>query len=177
MEEGSEMKMAKKTALYGMLIALAMILSFVETLIPISLGVPGIKLGLANLVTIVCLYTMGPAGAFAVLIVRIFLVGITFGNLFSLIYSLAGGMLSFFCMILAKRTGLLGMTGVSIIGGVTHNIGQILAAVFVVRTIGLFWYLPVLMLAGMVTGALIGVLASLIISRLKPVITEIKEDR
>lgn len=172
----NDKKAAKKTALYGMLIALAMILSFVETLIPISLGIPGVKLGLANLVTIVCLYSMSTAGAFAVSLARIVITGFTFGNMFSMVYSLAGGLLSLVCMVLAKKSGLLSTAGVSIIGGMTHNIGQILVALFVVRTTGIFWYLPVLMAAGVVTGIVIGVIAAEIIRRLRPTIRSIMED-
>ena len=172
----SEKKAAKKTALYGMLIALAMILSFVETLIPISLGIPGVKLGLANLVTIVCLYSMSAAGALAVSLARIVITGFTFGNMFSMVYSLAGGLLSLGCMVIAKKSGLLSTAGVSIIGGMTHNIGQILVALFVVRTTGIFWYLPVLLAAGVITGIVIGVIAAEIIRRLRPTIRSIMED-
>jgi heptaprenyl diphosphate synthase len=163
----------RKIALYGMLIALAMILSFVETLIPISLGIPGIKIGLANLVTIVCLYSMGTGGACAVTLVRIILTGFSFGNPFSMIYSLCGAAFSLSSMVAAKKTHLLSTAGVSILGGVMHNVGQITAAALIVRTPGIFWYLPVLMAAGIASGGLIGVLSGMIINRLKPLIREI----
>jgi len=170
MEEKNVESYAGKIAMYGMMIALAMILSFVETLIPISLGIPGIKLGLANLVTIVCLYTMGPAGAWAVSLTRIILTGFTFGNMFSMAYSMAGGVLSLVCMMIAKKSGVLSTAGVSIIGGMTHNIGQLLVAFYVVRTAGIFWYLPVLMTAGIITGTLIGMLSAAIVKRIRPYI-------
>lgn len=158
---------ARLVALYGMLVALAFILSFVETLIPIHLGIPGVKLGLANLVTIVGLYTIGIRGTVAVSLVRIVLVGFTFGNLFSMLYSLAGWALSMICMILFRRTERFSQIGVSIIGGVGHNIGQICIAAVVVHTAGVFYYLPALLVAGTIAGLLIGLLGGLVIERIQ----------
>ncbi len=157
---------AERTARFGMFVALAMIMSYIETLIPISLGVPGVKLGLANLVTMVCLFTAGAVPAAAVSLVRIVLTGLTFGNLSSMLYALAGGVLSLLCMIAAKKSGLFGRTGVSVIGGVMHNVGQLAVAAAVVENAQIFWYLPVLMASGIVTGALIGLLAGLVMERL-----------
>lgn len=164
---------AVKAATYGMLIALAFILSFVETLIPIHLGIPGVKLGLANLVTIVGLYTLGIPGTIAVSLTRIVLVGFTFGNLFSMIYSLAGGSLSLLLMVICRKRGWFSTIGVSIIGGIGHNIGQICIASFVVQTTGIFYYLPVLLIAGTVAGTLIGILGGMIVERVKRVIKKI----
>lgn len=157
---------AARTAFYGLLLALAMVFSYVETLIPISLGVPGVKLGLANLVTMVGLYTLGVPGTIAVNFLRIILTGVTFGNMFSMLYSLAGAALSLIFMILAKKSGWFGSVGVSIVGGVGHNIGQLAVAAFVVQTLGVFSYLPVLLAAGTVAGALIGLLGGIIIRRI-----------
>lgn len=153
-------------AKYGMLIALAFILSFIETLIPITLGIPGVKLGLANLVTIVGLYLIGVKGTIAVSLTRIVLVGFTFGNMFSMIYSLAGGALSLSLMILCKKKNWFSQVGVSIIGGIGHNIGQICIAALVVQTTGVFYYLPVLLIAGTVAGTLIGILGGVIVERI-----------
>lgn len=164
--KNSRNKTAEQTARFGMFVALAMIMSYIETLIPFSFGVPGIKLGLANLVTMVCLFTEGILPAAAVSLTRIVLVGLTFGNLSSMLYSLAGGILSLVCMIAAKKSGLFGRTGVSIIGGVMHNAGQLAVAAAVVENANVFWYLPVLMASGIVTGALIGLLAALVMERL-----------
>ena len=122
-------KTAKWVALYGMLISLAFIFSYIEAVIPIPIPVPGVKLGLANLVSIVGLYTVRISGTIAVSLVRIVLVGFTFGNLSSMIYSLAGGTVSLILMILLKKTGKFSQIGVSIIGGIGHNIGQLTAAV------------------------------------------------
>ena len=123
----------KRIAAIGLLIALAMILSYVETLFPVFFAVPGMKLGLTNLVIIVALYTLKPMDAFLVNIVRIVLVAFTFGNMFSMIYSLAGGMLSFLVMYLLKRSDRFGAVGISAAGGVAHNLGQIIVAIFVLE--------------------------------------------
>ena len=166
---------AGKIAMYGMLIALAMIFSFVETLIPIPIPVPGVKLGLANLVTIVCLYLLGIKAAFAVSFLRILLISFTFGNVSAILFSASGGLCSLLCMMAAKKSAAFSEAGVSIIGGVSHNIGQILAAMFIIQNIGLFAYLPLLLVAGVLTGLLIGVLAALINKRIGPVLKKKKE--
>jgi len=158
--------MGGTAAAYGLLIALAMVMSYVEVLIPFDLGVPGVKLGLANLVTMVALYSLGERPALAVSLLRIVLTGFTFGNLSSMLYSLAGGLVSFCAMVLAKRSGGFGRTGVSITGGVFHNIGQLFVASLVVETFAVFWYFPVLLLAGALTGTLIGLLAGEVLRRL-----------
>ena len=160
-------------ALYGMLIALAFVLSFVESLIPISLGIPGVKLGLANLVTVVGLYTVGTTGTVVVSLLRIVLTGFTFGNLFAMLYSLAGWGLSIVIMILCKKKKWFGTSGISILGGIGHNIGQITVAAFVVKQAGVFFYLPMLLIAGTAAGLVIGILGSMIISRIKIVIKKL----
>lgn len=163
---GGRDQTSQKVAEYGMLIALAFLLSYVETLIPINLGVPGIKLGLANLVNIVGLYVIGVKGTAVIALVRIVLVGLTFGNMFSMFYSLAGGALSLLLMILCKHKDWFGQTGVSIVGGVGHNIGQLLVAAAVVENGQVFYYLPFLMTAGIAAGALIGLLGGIVTKRI-----------
>lgn len=158
--------MAKKVAYLGMLTALAFVFSYIEFLLPLNFGVPGIKPGLANLVVIVALYMLNVRTACALSFVRILLTGLTFGNPASMIYSLAGGMLSLVVMILAKRCNLFSVTGVSVLGGVFHNVGQIVVAILVVETKSLLYYLPVLIISGTVTGALIGILAAILIRHL-----------
>ncbi|MDF2821147.1 MAG: putative rane protein [Clostridiales bacterium] len=157
---------SKKTATYGLLIALAFIFSYVESLVPIPLPIPGMKLGLANIVVLIALYVLGSKQAFGLSVLRIVLVGLTFGSLFSMIYSLAGGILSCIAMILCKKTKLFSIVGVSIVGGVTHNIGQIIAAILIVENRGIAYYLPVLLVTGAVTGLLIGMLGAEITKRL-----------
>lgn len=117
-------KKAITVALYGLLIALAMVLSFVETMIPIPIPVPGIKLGLANLVTVVGLYLIGIPGTIAVTLIRIVLVGLSFGNPYSMIYGLSGSFLSLFVMAVLKKTGKLSQVSISVLGGIAHNIGR-----------------------------------------------------
>ena len=160
----------KKIAYMGLLVALAFIFSYIETLIPINIGVPGAKLGLANLVIIVALYTIGERNAFLLSMVRIVLVGFTFANLASMLYSLAGGILSFLAMCIAKRSGKLSTTGVSVVGGVFHNVGQILMAIWVVKTASLVYYLPVLIIAGLASGVAIGILGAMVTKRVKKVV-------
>ena len=160
----------KKIAYLGLLVALAFIFSYIETLIPINIGVPGAKLGLANLVIIVALYTIGERNASLLSMVRIVLVGFTFANLASMLYSLAGGILSFLAMCIAKRSGKLSTTGVSVVGGVFHNVGQILMAIWVVKTASLVYYLPVLIIAGLASGVAIGILGAMVTKRVKKVV-------
>ena len=161
--------MSKKVAMTGMFVALAMIFSYVEVLIPINLGIPGMKLGLANLVVVVTLYVLGVKTAFAVSIIRIILVSMTFGSLSAMLYSMAGGLLSFAGMVLFKKIRALSVVGVSVIGGVLHNAGQVIVAMAVVENVMLVSYFPPLMIAGTITGALIGIVSSNVIPRVKPV--------
>lgn len=159
--------MTKKIAYTGMFTALAFVFSYIESLLPINLGIPGVKLGLANLVVIVALYLTSIKAACILSLVRIVLMGFTFGNPASMIYSLAGGALSLVVMVLAKKIKFFSVTGVSVLGGVSHNIGQILIAIVVVETTSLLYYLPILILSGTIAGVLIGILASVIIRHLE----------
>ncbi len=149
--------MTKRIANSAMLVALALIFSYVEVLIPFSFGIPGIKLGLANLVVVTGLFILKPSEVFGILLTRIILVAFLFGNMSSLIYSLSGGILSFCVMLLLKRCKGLSITGISIAGGISHNIGQLVVAAIVVEAASIFYYMPVLMISGLVTGMLIGI--------------------
>lgn len=160
----------KKIAYLGLLIALAFVFSYIEFLIPVNIGVPGAKLGLANLVVIVALYTLGERDAFLLSVVRIVLVGFTFANMASMIYSLAGGILSYLAMVIAKRTKLLSMTGVSVLGGVFHNVGQIIVAILVLETASLVYYLPVLLISGITSGVIIGILGAMVTKRMAGIV-------
>ena len=151
-----------------MLLAFALILSYVEALIPFPFMVPGMKLGLANMATLLVLYLIGEKEAAIVSVSRIILVGFLFGNLYSIMYSLAGGILALLVMVLSKRTGFLSCVGVSILGGVFHNIGQLAVAALIVDTKGVFYYFPVLLIGGMVCGALLGIVTVQIINRVDP---------
>ena len=160
---------SKNLATYGLLIALAFIFSYIESLFPMPFTVPGMKLGLANLVVISALYAMGPKEAFILSIIRILLVGLTFRDPNTMLFSMAGGILSWLMMVIFRKIKLFGMIGVSIIGGVSHNIGQIAVAIVYVNSMSLVYYLPVLLIFGAVTGTLIGILGSMIVQRLKKI--------
>ncbi len=158
---------ARTIALLAMMIALALVFSYVESLIPINFGIPGVKLGLANLVIVTALYLMGGGQALLISVVRIILAGILFGNMFSILYSLAGGLLSLAVMVLIKRTGKVSVVTVSVFGGISHNIGQLLVAMAVVENLKLAFYLPVLLLSGFLTGLVIGIVCRLVLPRIR----------
>lgn len=160
------MEKRRPVAFYGMAVALALMVSYVEMLIPFSLGIPGAKLGLTNIVVVLLLYLCDTKTAAGVSGLRIVLAGFLFGNLFGILYGLAGGILSLFCMHFLKKTGCFGIRGVSMAGGVAHNLGQLIVAVLLVKNISLFYYMPFLCLAGAVTGYVIGVLSEEIRKRI-----------
>ena len=150
-----------------MMTALALIFSYVETFIPINalIPIPGVKLGLANIVVLVALYTMKFGDALAIAVIRIFLSGLLFGNPMTIAYSFVGGMMSLFIMWFLKKTKL-SVIGVSMVGGICHNIGQLLVAVVLTSTVRLAYYLPVLLISGLITGLLMGIVAKIVIERL-----------
>ena len=152
--------MARRVATVGAFVALALIFSYVEAIIPFNFGIPGIKLGLANLVIVTGLYFLDYKDVCIISLLRIFISGLLFGNGMSLIYSISGGLLSLIIMIIFKKTNIFSVIGVSIVGAVFHNIGQIIAAAFVIQTSVVVIYLPILMIAGVGTGFLIGFISS-----------------
>lgn len=158
--------MKSRVAYFGVFTALALIFSYVETLIPIQFGIPGVKLGLANLIIVIALYRMKLSEAYLLSIVRVLLAGFIFGNYFSIIYSLAGGLLSLTVMALLKKWGGFSLQGISIAGGVFHNIGQLIVAAVVVETFSVTYYFPVLLVAGLLTGLVIGIVAEMMLKRL-----------
>ena len=153
--------MKNKVAVFGVFTSLALILSYVELLIPINFGIPGMKLGLANLLVVILLYK----GCLLLSVIRILLSGLIFGNMFSIFYSLGGGLLSLAVMVFLKKTGQFTVAGISIGGGASHNVGQLLVAMFVVQTYQVGYYLPVLLIAGVITGAVIGILSAEVLKR------------
>ncbi len=159
------MEKTKRLTLYGVLVALAMILSFVESQIPAFVAVPGMKIGLTNIVVLFALYAESERAAVIINLVRILLVALLFGSALSLAFSLAGGILSALVMILLKRSSRFGMTGVSCAGAVSHNIGHILVAMVVMNTKAIALYLPVLWATGIVSGILIGVVGGIVVGR------------
>ena len=158
----------RRLALLALLTAIALTIFVVEAQFPLPVPVPGMKLGLSNIVTLFALSVFGWKEALAILLVRVFLGNLITGQMMSLFYSLAGGLLSFACMALILRVlkkDQLWVAGV--IGGITHNVGQMAVAVFVTRTPALLAYLPVLILCGIVTGTMTGLVAQLLILKLR----------
>ena len=161
--------MKNRVAYFGVFTALALIFSYIETLVPISFGIPGVKLGLANLIIVIALYKIPLREVYVLSIVRVLLSGVLFGNYFSIAYSLAGGLLSLTVMALLKKAGGFSGIGISIAGGVCHNIGQLVVAMIVVETFAMSYYMPMLLVAGLITGFLIGVVADQVLRRISDI--------
>lgn len=161
----------RKMVLIAIMTAFAVTLHFVEGLFPLPVAIPGIKLGLSNIVSLVALYLFGPASAFAILILRVIMTSFLYSGLSSLIFSIAGGLLSVAAMTLfwkLKEKGF-SIVSASVAGGVFHNIGQILAAAVVMRTSAVFYYLPVLIISGVATGIVTGIVSGIIVPRLRKI--------
>ena len=159
------MKKTKRLVLLAMLTAVAMILSYVESLLP-SVGIPGVKMGLANIAVIFALFRFGLKEASALSLVRVVLVSLLFGSVGALLYSLAGAVLSLAVMALLRRIDRFSTVGISVAGGVAHNAGQILMAMLILQTKQLLGYLPVLAVSGIAGGVLTGLAAALLIRRI-----------
>ena len=158
---------SKKVAFLGLSIGLAMILSFVESQIPALVAVPGIKVGLPNLVIVFMLYRIGFKEAATDSIIRIILVSILFGNLQTMTFSIAGALLSLIGMLLLKKLDWFSCITVSIVGGILHNVGQIIAACIWTQTAAIAYYLPVLLISGVTAGAIIGFVSGLLVQKSK----------
>ena len=155
----------KNIARIGMLVAVAFVLSYIESVLPLNLGIPGIKAGLSNIVVVFSIFYFRPVTAFGIAIVRIVLAGLAFGGMSGMFYSLAGGILSFLIMLLLKKTRKFSVYGVSVAGGVFHNIGQILVAMAILQNSMVAYYLPFLLVAGVVAGIIVGMLAAVLVKR------------
>lgn len=153
----------------GALVALSMLFSYIEGILPFSVGIPGVRIGFANVVVVTALYLFGWRQAGLVSVVRIVLMGLLFGNGMSLLYSFSGGVLSLLVMALLRKNGRFSVMGVSVAGGVSHNVGQLFVAALVVQNIHIFYYMAVLLAAGACTGFLIGLLCSRIMTRMRAV--------
>ena len=146
----------KRLTFDALLVTLALIFSYVEVLIPLFPALPGVKLGLANLVILFALYRISARDAFLVNLARILLAGLLFTGAYGLLYSLAGGIFSLLVMVLFKNTEHFSVLGVSMAGGVVHNLAQLAVAMLMVKNLNLLFYYPALVLSGIVTGILIG---------------------
>ncbi len=162
------MSKTKKLTFLGLLAALSIVLSFVETLLPpIYAAVPGIKIGLANIVNVFLLYKFSIKDTVAVTLVRVLTTALLFGNLMTLSYSIAGAILSISAMAIFKKTNLFSTVGVSIVGGVTHNLGQILVAIIITSTVEIGYYMIFLCITGVLSGTLIGIAGALVLKYTK----------
>ena len=159
--------MKTKVAHFGVFTALALIFSYVETLIPIPIGIPGIKLGLANLIIVISLYKFSIKETGLLMVTKVLLAGFMFGNLSMILYSLAGGISSLIVMLILRKSDKFSVFGVSMMGGVFHNLGQLIVAVVVLESISIFYYMPVLLVIGLVTGFVIGFISNEIMKRMK----------
>ena len=161
----------KKIALCGVLTALAMIFSYIESVIPVPIPVPGIKLGVANIAVITILYALGVKEAIVINLLRIVLTSLLFGNVNSFLFSISGAALSLTIMIIMKKLDFFSCIGVSVCGGVMHNIGQIIAAVFIMGSEAIVFYLPVLIVSGVFTGVVIGVVSGIVAKHVRKVVS------
>lgn len=157
----------KKIAVLALAVALAMILSFVESQIPAFVAIPGVKVGLANIAVVFVLYKLGWREAVLISLVRVFMVSVLFGTAVSLFYSVAGAVLSLSGMVLLKKTGLFSTVAVSVTGGVLHNVGQILMACLLLETNVIVYYLPFLILSGVIAGVVIGIVSAIMVKRVQ----------
>ena len=158
--------LGRRVALTGLMASLALIFSYVEVLFPFNAGIPGVKLGLANLVPLIILYRLDARYAFAANLIRVILAGLLFSGLFAALYSLAGSLTSFLVMYLLKKTRLFSVIGVSTAGGVFHNLGQQIVAMLAISGPQLFHYMPVLIISGMIAGIIVGIGASILLDRI-----------
>lgn len=155
----------KKLATLSILISVAMILSYIESLVPPLVAVPGVKLGLSNIATVFALYTLGAPAAITVSVIRVLLSALLFGNFVSLIYSISGAALALAFMVLLRRVSVFSSVGVSVVGGVAHNAGQIIAACLVMENAAIAIYLPPLIISGTLAGVAIGVVSGLLVKK------------
>lgn len=156
-----------RMTLTAMLTVIALMFSYVEAMIPVTFGIPGFKLGFANIMIIISLYALDARYAFAVNLIRILLSGLLFGTPFSMMYSLAGGMVSLLVMWMLRKTDLFSVIGVSMAGGVFHNLGQLMVAALAVSNLRMFIYFPVLVFTGIATGIGTGVISYLVLKKLR----------
>jgi heptaprenyl diphosphate synthase len=154
---------ASRTAYLGLFMALAIIFGYIESLIPVPVPVPGMKLGLTNLVVAAILYLYSWREAIVISVLRVVVLGFLFGNMFSIVYGLSGAVLSLAVMAVLKATDKFSIVGVSCGGGVAHNTAQVIMATIMVTGFPWNWYLPILMIAGLIAGFLIGIADAIII--------------
>lgn len=156
----------RKLTILSFLISVAMILSYIEAQIPAFVAVPGVKLGLSNIASVFALYALGAPFAVLVSLVRVFLSSLLFGNFAMMIYSLSGAALALISMVLVKKINLFSEVGVSVVGGVFHNAGQIAAAAVMMKNAGIAYYILPLIISGTVAGIAVGVVSGILVKRI-----------
>ena len=159
--------MTRRISTYAMNVALAFVFSYIAAIIPFNIGIPGVKPGFANIVILLTICMSDHIiDAYAIAIIRVILAGMTFGNMSTMIYAMAGTLFATTLMLTTKKTGLLSTTGISIIGGIAHNMGQLITAIIMLSTVSLIYYLPILIIAGMIAGIVTGIIAERCIKHL-----------
>ncbi len=153
---------SQQVAYIGIFTTLALIFSYVESIVPVGIPLPGVKLGIANMVILFVLYTLGAKSALGVNLLRIVIGGILFRGVFAMFYGLGGGLLSILVMILLKKTKKFSIIGVSVGGSVFHNMGQLVMASLFMGTLKVFYYFPLLLFSGIITGIILGLLVHLL---------------
>ncbi len=156
-----------KIAYCGIFTSLALILSYLESMVPINYAVPGIKLGLANIVTIVVLCRLNISMTIIITLSRIIIAGILFGNPVMMVYGLSGAVLSITVMCFVKKLKIFTVTGISICGAIFHNIGQLLVAMLILENTKIMYYLPVLLVGGAVAGTVIGIIGGVVMKNIR----------
>ena len=160
----------KRVAILGVISAFAAILSYIEAILSFGFFIPGVKLGLANIAVVIVLYIYGYKDSFFVNIIRIFVVGLLFTNMFSIMFSIAGATISYIVMILLKKINIFSPIGVSVAGGVAHNVGQLVIAMFFIESYSVINYVPILMIAGIICGLIVGIISLMVIKYLKVIL-------
>ena len=157
----------KKMMILAQTLAIALVLAYVESIIPFNFSIPGMKVGLANIAVVFALYRLGIAEAIAVSFLRMLVLFMMFGNGVSLLYSFEGAIVSLTLMFIFKKLNVFSIIGVSVIGAVGHNAGQIIAACILLETTVVRYYFPALVITGVITGIIIGILAGVVTDRIK----------
>ena len=155
----------KQITKLGMFLSIALVLSYFESLLPVMIAVPGIKIGLANIITMLLLYCTNFQKTFCFMVARVILSGFLFSGVSGIVYSFVGGLFCICAMCIIKKSSLFSMIGVSMTGAIFHNIGQIVVAIFIMENAHILYYLPVLCVSGMVSGLVVGYLTYFILKR------------
>ncbi|MBQ8879302.1 MAG: Gx transporter family protein [Clostridia bacterium] len=163
----------RRTVTLSLLVSVALMLSYVESLIPPFIAIPGVKIGLANSVTVFALYLLNIRSAVIISVLRVSLASLLFGSPVTFVYSIVGAALSILVMALLRRADFFSAIGVSALGGVAHNLGQVAVAALIMENAGLLYYFSLLIVAGVVAGAAIGVISALLVSKIEPIIKKL----